>query len=229
MRTPGLTDWPFERIEQTVRPTGEQVAAYEELKAAANSAIDSLRAACPTQTPSTPVARLDAVHDRLAAMRKAVDVVRRALQRFYGLLDDEQKAHFNTVGVAAANVRLSGQQPQVTSQRQSARDAVCRDAGVPGYRQRTTHHIEQLVRPVGAQRAAFEDLKAASSQAAETLRAPCRQQTPLTPVSRIDAIEKRLDAMLAAVRIIRPALARFYDLLRDEQKARFNTMTAQNG
>jgi hypothetical protein len=227
-RTPGLTDWPFERIEQTLRPTGEQVAAYDELKAAANGAIESLRAACPTQTPSTPIARLDAVRDRLAAMRAAVDVVRPALERFYGLLDDEQKAHFNTLGLAA-NVRPSGPQPQATSDRRTGRETDCQDAGVPGYRERTTRHIEQVVRPAAAaQRTAFDDMKAASSQAAETLRVACPQRMPLTPVSRIDAIAKRLDAILVAVQIIRPALARFYDLLSDGQKARFNTMTAQN-
>jgi hypothetical protein len=224
-RTPGLTDWPFWRIEKTVRPTGDQVAAYQELKAAASAAIISLRAACPTQTPSTPIARLDAVHDRLAAMRKAVDVVRPALERFYGLLDDEQKAHFNTVG-PSGNVRLSGQQPQVTSEPRTGREADCRDAGVPGYRERTARHIEQVVRPVAAQRAALDDLKAASSRAAEALRAACPQRMPLTPVARIDAIEKRLDAMLAAIQIIRPALAKFYELLSDEQKARFNAMAA---
>ncbi len=74
-RAPGLTDWPFERIEQTVRPTGAALTAYVELKTAANSAIATLHAACPRETPSTPVARLDAIRERLAAMLDAVGAV----------------------------------------------------------------------------------------------------------------------------------------------------------
>src|SRR5262249_46848276 len=38
------------------------------------------------------------------------------------------------------------------------------------------------------------------------------------------AMEKRLDATLAAVKIVQPALAKFYNSLNDEQKARFNSL-----
>ena len=38
------------------------------------------------------------------------------------------------------------------------------------------------------------------------------------------AMQQRLDAMLAAVRIVRPALDTFYQSLNDEQKARFNAL-----
>ncbi len=103
----------------------------------------------------------------------------------------------------------------------------CRNEGVPGYRERTTRHIEQVVRPAGTQRAALDDLRAAASRAAETLRAACPPSMPLTPTARLDAIERQLNAMLGAVRIMRPELEKFYDLLSDEQKVRFNTMTAQ--
>ena len=37
-------------------------------------------------------------------------------------------------------------------------------------------------------------------------------------------MEKRLSAMLAAVKTVQPVLAKFYDALSDEQKARFNTL-----
>jgi hypothetical protein len=37
-------------------------------------------------------------------------------------------------------------------------------------------------------------------------------------------MEKRLGAMLEAVRTVHPALTNFYNGLSDEQKARFNTL-----
>jgi LTXXQ motif family protein len=41
-------------------------------------------------------------------------------------------------------------------------------------------------------------------------------------------MEKRLDATLAAVKTVRPALAKFYDSLSDEQKARFNSLRSSS-
>jgi hypothetical protein len=50
---------------------------------------------------------------------------------------------------------------------------------------------------------------------------------PLTPPARLDAMRARIVAMLEAVDVVRPALARFYGALSDEQKARFNTISRQ--
>jgi hypothetical protein len=44
------------------------------------------------------------------------------------------------------------------------------------------------------------------------------------PTGRVEATEKRLDATLSAVKTMQPALAKFYDSLSDEQKARFNSL-----
>jgi LTXXQ motif family protein len=46
----------------------------------------------------------------------------------------------------------------------------------------------------------------------------------LTPTGRVEAMEKRLDATLGAVKTVQPALAKFYNSLSDEQKARFNSL-----
>ena len=42
--------------------------------------------------PVTPVARLDAVNTRPAAMKDALKAIRPKLETFYELLNDEQKA-----------------------------------------------------------------------------------------------------------------------------------------
>ena len=60
--------------------------------------------------------------------------------------------------------------------------------------------------------------------AGDTLKSKCPSIAAVTPPGRIEAMETRLDAMLTAVRIVRPALTSFYSSLSDEQKARFNML-----
>jgi hypothetical protein len=47
---------------------------------------------------------------------------------------------------------------------------------------------------------------------------------PSTPTGRLAAVQAHLDAMLEAVKTERPAMDKFYSLLSDEQKARFNAL-----
>ena len=96
----GLTDFPIERIAQQVQPDQEQQRLLDDLKAATAKAVEILRAACPTELPSTPTGRLAAMRQRVEAMLQAVQVVRPALEKFYGSLSDEQKERFNRLGPA---------------------------------------------------------------------------------------------------------------------------------
>jgi hypothetical protein len=48
----------------------------------------------------------------------------------------------------------------------------------------------------------------------------CPTYQTLTPTGRVEAMEKRLDATLTAVKTVQLALAKFYNSLSDEQKAR---------
>ena len=79
-----------------------------------------------------------------------------------------------------------------------------------------------MIKPTDAQRAKFDEFKAASNKAAEAMRAACPTDVPTTMVGRMEAMEKRLDAMLQAVKTVRPALDAFYATLSDEQKADLN-------
>ena len=83
--------------------------------------------------------------------------------------------------------------------------------------------IEQLIGPNEAQRAVLDTLRTASAKAAETVTAACPQDFPASATGRLETIEKRLDAMLTAIKIVRPAFDAFYATLNDEQKARINT------
>jgi hypothetical protein len=84
--------------------------------------------------------------------------------------------------------------------------------------------IAQVVQPSDQQQPAFDALRQASRDAADQLQSSCPAQMPQTPVARLEAVNTRLQAIVAAMNTVRPKLQAFYDSLNDEQKARFNTM-----
>jgi LTXXQ motif family protein len=90
--------WPTEQIDQAVHPNDAQRAKLDALKSAAANGADIIKAACPSETPSTPPARLAAAGKHLQAMLQAVDAIRPPLHDFYNSLSDNQKARFNTMG-----------------------------------------------------------------------------------------------------------------------------------
>ena len=87
--------------------------------------------------------------------------------------------------------------------------------------------IERSLRLNDAQQAALRELESASAKAADSLRANCPVDQPLTPPGRLAAMERRFDAMLQALDTVQPALAKFYNSLSDEQKARFDRLQRQ--
>jgi len=229
-RAPGVTDWPFGRIEEMLQPAGAQRTAFDALKAAVTEAMAALRANCAAQAPDTPVERLQAIEQRIGVMIEAIRKVRPALASFYAALSEEQKSQFDAMGVP--NESANNREGLIASLGRGERNGSvggCGGERVVGYRDRTIHQIDKVVRPMDAQRGALDDLRAAASQAADAVRASCAGEQPGNPAARLDAIGKKLDAMLQAVRTIRPALEKFYGLLSDEQKARFNAMSTRNG
>jgi hypothetical protein len=212
---PGVTDLPIEQIRRKIHPTGDAAAALDGLSAAAFKASDVVQASCPTEAPLTPMARLDAAEKRLEAMLQAVAIMRDPLAKFYDALGEEQKQRFDALGSAGTTragwapgggdqASLCGQQDGVTN--------------LPVQR------IERVVAPNADQQGAFDDLKKAAKDAADQLQASCPTQVPQTPVARLDAVDKRLNAMVDAMNVVRPKLAAFYAALNDQQKAKFNTM-----
>jgi LTXXQ motif family protein len=216
-QTVGLTDWPIERIAQTVEPNDAQRAILDELKDATAKALDILKTACPTALPSTPTGRIEAMRQRLDAMLAAVRTVRPVVEKFYQSLNDEQKAQFNALSPDNSDQQAQRNLTQVCGERASG------IASLPFER------IERAVRPDGAQRSALKELQDATSEAANLLSAECPTYRPLTPVGRLQAMEQRLDAMLRAVQTVQPALEKFYGSLGDEQKERFNRLSPAQG
>jgi len=218
-QTAGLTDWPIERIAQTVAPDDTQRAALDELKVATAQALDILEAACPTDLSSTPTGRIEAMALRLDAMLQAVRLLRPALEKFYQSLNEEQKARFNALGA-----------DDDPDQQQSRRDLTqaCGERA-SGIASLPLERIERAVRPDEAQRDALSELRDATAEAIELLKSDCPTYRALTPVVRLEAMEKRLEAMSRAVHTVQPALEKFYGSLGDEQKERFNRLSPTQG
>lgn len=91
-----------------------------------------------------------------------------------------------------------------------------RSAGMAEWR---VQRIEAAVRPTDAQRARLDELRTASSKAAEILNAACAAPVPSNSVERLAAMEKRIEALQQAVKTIRPAFEAFYNALDTSQKA----------
>jgi hypothetical protein len=165
----------------------------------------------------TPPGRLRAMTNRISATLEAVRIVRPALEKFYSSLSDEQQARFNALGPPAGR---SQQQPQ---QDASAQSDTC---GEPksSLTNLPIERIETVIRPAGTQKEALDRLRVATEKAVQELQAACPDDVPLTPVGRLEAMEKRLEAMLRAAKLVQPALDEFYATLSSEQKARFNTL-----
>ena len=86
--------------------------------------------------------------------------------------------------------------------------------------------IQRKVGLNGDQKQLLTDLRKAAADAAATFKASCPAQNafPLTPPGRLTAMTGRLQATLEAVKVVQPALDKFYNALSDEQKERFNEL-----
>ena len=144
--------------------------------------------------------------------------MRTPLDNFYNSLTEEQKQRFAALA-PASGARTN--RPEPASGNDLA--ALC-SRRAKGFTQPPVQRAEQTVKPTQQQQDAFDKLKAASTEAANQLQASCPTQMPQTPMDRFDALGKRLDAMVEAIKTVRPALASFYDSLTDEQKSRFNML-----
>jgi LTXXQ motif family protein len=82
--------------------------------------------------------------------------------------------------------------------------------------------IQAAVMPNQQQSALLDDLGNAIIKASDEIRTNCPTSVSFTPTGRLDDMQQRLQALVQAVNVISPPMAKFYDSLSDEQKARFN-------
>jgi LTXXQ motif family protein len=213
--------FPFDQIQQTLQLSDEQKAKLDELKNAAEQAMAALKASCPTGLAITPVARLEIVEGRLAAMLDAMKTVNGPMNAFYASLSDDQKLRFNQISLPAD--RVIGKRP---NQSQNGVATICGQQAT-GVVQFPIDAFDKAVHPDEAQRAELKDLSDAATRAAEMIKASCPAEPPLSVPARLEAMQKRLEAMLESVKLVRGPLEKFYSSLNDEQKARLNQIAHQ--
>ena len=86
--------------------------------------------------------------------------------------------------------------------------------------------IDDAVQPNAQQNALLDDLGNAIVKASDVIKSHCPTTVSFTPTGRLAEMQERLEGLVQAVNIVEPPLAKFYDSLSDEQKARFNDLGA---
>jgi hypothetical protein len=98
----------------------------------------------------------------------------------------------------------------------------------PGVNELPIQQLERVADGDAEQRAALNDLKAATVKASDILKQSCSSEKPLTPSSRLDAMQRRLQAMADANEVVKGPLERLYGLLSDVQKQRLEALAQPN-
>ncbi len=197
------------RLSAGLTPSADQQQLLQRLGGAIGAASALLAKSCPSEIPTQPVARLQLMESQIEELAMALDMIHQPLQAFSESLSDEQRARFAAVIAAPGfSDRDNGMGCGTTS---AATDW-------------SINQIDRSVRPTAPQRDAVIDVKQAFDEAATDLEAHCPTSAPPTALSRLEAIEARLDATWRAALSIQVALANFETKLSEEQKGRFDRM-----
>jgi hypothetical protein len=142
---------------------------------------------------------------------------------FWPAAPAQRRSLYDVYGYTAAddrNARFVSNGERVTA------DAAARACVglAPGVADLPIDRIEHSVHPSEDQVALLNDVRSASLQANTVLKASCAEEIPLTPVGRIDAMERRFEAVGQVVSLLGTPLAKFYDSLSQEQAARFEAI-----
>jgi LTXXQ motif family protein len=222
--TQGVTDLPIDRIAQAVQPTLEQQSAPRAMTAPLLNTMPAWTAAKIEADGQSDALRLTAedvsINEVLAALSTKFNLTysselpldRTVAGTYSGTLQQVIRCILDgydyVINVSAERFEL-----KILSRSTS----VAKPSTLPP-------PTQAITQPTPEQQAALDQLKDASVKAAERLKVDCTSYQISTPTVRVEAMEKRLDATLGAVKTMRPALTKFYNSLSDEQKARFNSL-----
>jgi hypothetical protein len=211
-------DQLIERIEQAIRPSDPQRAILAELHIALMQAIERINTACPATAPTTAAERLQAIHDRISAMRDALLTIRLPFERLYASLNGDQDWRL----AREADAReVTGTIAPAEGRSQMCSEQAAEIAGWPMQAiGRALHGDEQ-------QRANLEMLRMRLAGMAQLVISSCPTYPLLGPMGRIAALSDRLDVMQFAVSTMTPALPAFYESLTDKQKISLSKVIRQ--
>jgi hypothetical protein len=94
---------------------------------------------------------------------------------------------------------------------------MCRP-GAAGFAEWRIDRLESILKPTDVQRAKFNEFKAASNEAGNTMRTACPTALPTSMVGHMQAMEKLTDAKALAIKTVLPTLEAFYATLSPDQK-----------
>jgi LTXXQ motif family protein len=221
-------DRVIERIEQALAPDpakdGTHAAMHTAitltaLRSALTEAAERIKAACRTAMPATPPDRLDAMAERVWAMRDATLTMRIPLETFYASLTAEQKARLD-----GSDWALTGVAVDATDGRAGGEPRACAQPAAGAWPART---IERVLRPSDEQRASLEALRMRLLGMAQVIMSACPAAGSAGPLGRLAAAMDRLDVMLFALMTLGPAVQEFYGSLSDKQKADLHKVVLQ--
>jgi hypothetical protein len=223
--TTANADALMERIERAVSPNASQRDALEQLRRALARAIERIAATCPAVVPANLAERLNAIQNRIWAMRDALLTIRLPFEAFYTSLNDEQRQQ----------LRQDDPQPaQMTADATEGRGQAAADRSAPtcaepaaGTADWIMRTIERAAPPGGEQRAGLEAMRLRSAAMARLIAASCPGDAQLDPMHRFAAATDRLDLLLFAAMSMSPMLQQLYDSLDDKQKAGLSRALSQ--
>lgn len=212
----GVTAWPFDRMQASLRLSDDQQDLMSDLRDAAVQAAEAMRDSCPRTQPRSPLERLQAMTDRLEATLEALKIVRPPLEKFYDSLSSDQRRRFDELGPKIAD-------PDAQRAARPGQSSACGE-DKPGLANFPIEKIQEAVSPNDDQLDLLDKLEDATFRAVDIMKAACPDDPPATPSARLAATQSRVEAMIEAAKVLQPALEDFYTALSDQQKARFNNM-----
>jgi LTXXQ motif family protein len=207
-------DWPTAQIKSSIELTAEQRKALDQLKSAVAKAVAAIKATCRNENAAAPIERLQAMQDKLWAVRDAAILVRAPLAKFMDSLTADQKKQF------AAPPSQTDPRALAAAGRQVNREALARMCGMPSMNASSLQPIERTLQPTKDQHASLEALQKTSIEMGQLLIVSCLQPTSATPAERLDTAIDRLTAVLFAASNINLAFNDFYNQLSTEQKTK---------
>ena len=218
----GITAWPLAEIKSKVGLNTEQKQLLDQVRSSGQRAASVFKASCPAKGAfaMTPPGRLQAMTLRLTATLEAVQTVRPAMEAFYSSLSDEQKERFNEIGPKQPKDSAGVSQTSAENGKSCSKPKA-------GLANLPIERIEDVVKPTDAQEGGLKQLENATAKAVSIMQHACPEDTPITPPGRLEAMEKRLQAMIDSSNTAKPALNDFYGSLSSEQKARFNRLGSE--
>jgi LTXXQ motif family protein len=225
---------PFDAVSRTIRAGENQRHALEQIRSTASTAADTLAVTCPKDIPAPLGQRLDKLGVALDAIGASLATMRPAFAAFYESLDDEQKARLAVIDLARQSqakadrdTRLAANARVLDIAGDVEQDPVC-SQWVAILRGWPVSRLEANMTLSDEQRAALYELSAAIYRVVVNLVTACPAEGRLTPLGRLDAKQRQLQAVRQGIDAIRPALAAFENSLNEAQKAQLTAAVFLN-